>query len=173
LNLNDTLPELIRSAREIITSTADIRQYEATRSDIQAGYSLDAHQVSAIATESLILEKALLRVEQTLADIEADRRQLEAAFAAMTSDDQEELSRKPLVHRITGEPPVVTATPIHQVDKPPPAIPQAPVSVTAEAPPPVPRAIAPARAEPKTGEKSAKKTKRCKKCHKRKKCVCD
>jgi hypothetical protein len=109
VNLNDILPELIRSAREIISSTADIRQFEEARPDLQTGYPLDGQVVVAIATKSRALATALLRVEQSLAEIEAERQQLEAAFAALTSDDPEERPRRLTVQHIAEEAPVMAA----------------------------------------------------------------
>lgn len=159
MNLTDILPELIRSARGIITSTAGIRQFEENCSDLQAGYPLDGQVVAAIATGSRALETALLRVEQALASIEAERRQLEAAFAALTSDDPEERTPK-MVLRVAEEAPVVAA--------PPPV----PVSTPADIPLASP-AVAPVENKLKSEKKSSKNIERCKKCHKRKNCVCD
>jgi hypothetical protein len=158
LTLTDILPELLRSAREIITKTAGLRQFAETRPDPHAGYPLDGRVVAAIATESRALETAVLTLEQTLAEMEADRRRLEAAFAALTSDDQEESPRRPMVQRLAEEAPVVAATPV-------------PVSVPV-AMPPAPLAVPPAPEENAAPKKSGKKVKRCKKCHKRKKCRC-
>lgn len=160
MNLNETLPELIRSAKDIIKSTAAIRQFEENRLDLQAGYPLDSQVVTTIATTSQALETALLNVEQALAAIEAERRQLETAFAALTSDETEDRPPRPVVHRAAEERPVVTTTP------------PAPVSIPVDVNPALP-AGAPAADKPKGEKKSAKKIERCKKCHKRKKCSCD
>ena len=54
-----------------------------------SGYLLDVHAATAVATASRALETTLLRLEQTLATLEAERHQLEVAFAALTSDDPE------------------------------------------------------------------------------------
>ena len=159
MTLTDILPELLRSAREIIASTAAVREFEETRPDPHAGYLLDGQIVTAIATELRALETALLSVEQTLAEMEADRRRLEAAFAALTSDEPEDRPPRPMVHRIVEEAPVVAATPV-------------PVSVPVDAPP-APPTLPPAPGGSAAPKKSGKKVKRCKKCHKRKKCTCD
>ena len=160
MNLNETLPELIRSAKEIITSTSIIRQFEESRIDLQAGYPLDSQLVTTISTTSRALETALLKVEQALTAIEAERRQLETAFAALTSDEPEDRPPRPLVHRGAEERPVVTTTQ--------PVAVAIPVDVT-----PAQSAGAPATDKPKGEKKSATKIERCKKCHKRKKCLCD
>jgi hypothetical protein len=185
VNLTDTLPELIRSAREIIKSTAGIRQFEETCSPLQAGYPLDGQIIAAIAAGSRTLEAALLRVEQTLATVDAERRQLEAAFAALTSDDPEEQPPRPAVHRVAEEAPVVAAaTPPVPVFVPKAAPPVPPVAApeVSSVPntshpasveiPPAPSIIATAEDKPGSEKKSSKKIKRCKKCHKRKKCTC-
>jgi hypothetical protein len=182
VNLTDTLPELIRSAREIITCTAGIRQFEETCSALQAGYPLDGQIIAAIASGSRTLEAALLRVEHTLAAVEADRRQLEAAFAALTSDDPEEQPPRPAVYCVEEEAPVVVAvTPPAPVSVPKAMPPVPPVAAPAPsasrhasgAIPPAPPTVAPAGDKPGSGKKSSKKIKRCEKCHKRKKCTCD
>ena len=159
MTLTDILPELLRSAREIITSTAGIRQFEETRTDPHAGYPLDCRVVAAISTESRALETAVLTLEQTLAEMEADRRRLEAAFAALTSDEPEDRPPRLMVPRVAEEAPVVAATPV-------------PVSVPVDTLP-APPTVAPAPEESAAPKKSGKKVKRCKKCHKRKKCKCD
>jgi hypothetical protein len=179
VNLTDTLPELIRSAREIITCTAGIRQFEETCSTLQAGYPLDGQIVAAIATGSRTLEAALLRVEQTLAAVEAERRQLEAAFATLTSDDPEEQPPRPAVQRVAEEVPIVVAVALPAPVSVPKATPPVPAVVAPGIPPasveipPAPPTVAPAGDTPVNGKKSSKKIKRCKKCHKRKKCMCD
>jgi hypothetical protein len=60
----------------------------AAGSDL-SGYLLDGPAATAVATASRALETTLLRLEQTLAALEAERHQLEVAFAALTSDDPE------------------------------------------------------------------------------------
>jgi hypothetical protein len=86
LNITDTLPALRHHAKELITSTASIRKFVAEGADL-SGYLLDVHAATAVATASRALEATLLRLEQTLAAHEAERHQLEVAFAALTSDD--------------------------------------------------------------------------------------
>jgi hypothetical protein len=86
LNITDTLPALRRHAKELITSTAGIRKFVAEGADL-SGYLLDVPAATAIAIASRALETTLLRLEQTLAAHEAERHQLEVAFAALTCDD--------------------------------------------------------------------------------------
>ena len=86
LTITDTLPDLRRHAKELITSTASIRKFVEEGSDL-SGYLLDVHAATAVATASRALETTLLRLEQTLTTLEAERHQLEAAFAALSSDD--------------------------------------------------------------------------------------
>ena len=90
MNTNDTLPELIHSAKGIITATANIKQF-AESHPLTTGLQLDGHAIAAIATEVRALETALSRLEHSLAVVDEERHQLEAAFATLTSDTPEDL----------------------------------------------------------------------------------
>jgi hypothetical protein len=110
LNVTDTLPALRCSAKELITSTAGIREFVATGSAL-SGYLLDVHTATAITTASRALETALLRLEQTLVTIETERLQLEVAFAALTSDDPADRPATSLIRRDAEETPVMVSAP--------------------------------------------------------------
>ena len=88
MNTDDTLPELIHSAKGIITATTDIKQFAETH-PLTTGLQLDGHAIAAIAAEVRSLETALSRLEHSLAIVDEERHQLEAAFATLTGDTPE------------------------------------------------------------------------------------
>lgn len=110
MNVANTLPALRCHAKELIASTASIRDFVAIDSDL-SGYLLDVCTATAIATASRALEATLILLEQTLAAIEAERFQLEVAFAALTSDNPEDCPTKSLERRGAEEEPGMVATP--------------------------------------------------------------
>ncbi len=91
MNTNDTLPELILSAKGIIKATAGIKQFSEFNLHT-TGLQLDGHAIAAIAREVRALETALSRLEHSLAVVDEERHQLEAAFVILTSDAQEDPS---------------------------------------------------------------------------------
>ena len=131
MHVTATLPALRCFAKELITSTAGIREFVATGSDL-SGYLLDVHTATAIATASQALETTLLLLEQTLAAIEAERLQLEVAFAALTSVDPDDRPTNSLVRRGAEAAPVMVAPPPVPATAPQ-AVPSAPPVVARKA----------------------------------------